>query len=249
MTAFFHTFLYVPLYNLLVYLVDVVPGGDIGLAIIAATLIVRLILLPPSLSAAHTQKAMKEIEPLLKEVREKYKDDKETQAKEMFALYKQYNIKPFSSFLSILIQLPIIIGLYWVFRSSALPAINAELLYSFVHVPSLVSTMFLGVISVLGHNMVLASLAALTQLAQAWYAIPVPPASAEVGGSPGEDFARAMTMQARFVLPVVIGFVAYASGAIALYFITTNIVAIATEYIVRLGRKTPLLPLPSPESL
>jgi YidC/Oxa1 family membrane protein insertase len=242
MGAFFHTYLYVPIYNLLVFLISVVPGADIGLAIVLATLIVKVLLLPLSLSAARTQKAMKAIEPELKSIREKYKDDKEKQAREMFALYAKYGIKPFSSILSIFIQLPIIIALYWVFNTKSFPTIDLTLLYPFVHEPlAVASTMFLGIISVTGHSILLAILAGGTQLIQAWYAIPVPPASAEVGGSASEDFARAMTLQARFVLPLVIGFVAYTSGAIALYFITSNIVALAQEYIVR-RNKDPLLP-------
>ena len=244
MSGFFHTYLYEPIYNLLVFLVSVVPGTDIGVAIILATLIVKVLLLPLSLSAARTQKAMKVIEPELKKLREKYKNDKEKQAREMFALYARYGIKPFSSILSILIQLPIIIGLYWVFSTESLPGVDASLLYSFVHVPTVVaSTMFLGLINITGHSILLTILAMVTQFVQAWYTIPVPPASAEVGGSMGEDFARAMTLQARFVLPLIVGFVAYTSGAIALYFITSSIVALAQEYLVRANKK-PILPLP-----
>ena len=237
MGNFFHTTLYVPIYNLLVFLIDIVPGGDIGVAIIVATLIVKVLLLPLSLSAARTQKAMKTIEPELKVLREKFKNDKERQAKEMFALYDKYGIKPFSSILSIFIQLPVVIGLYWVFNQT-FSTIDPTFLYSFVHVPTVsASALFLGVVSITGKSITLAVLAGITQLIQAWYAIPVPPASAEVGGSPGEDFARAMTMQARYVLPIVIGFVAYNSGAIALYFITSNVVALAQEFIVRQGKE------------
>ncbi|MEK7601877.1 MAG: YidC/Oxa1 family membrane protein insertase [Patescibacteria group bacterium] len=237
MSGFFHTFLYAPIYNLLVFLISIVPGGDIGIAVILATLIVKIILLPLSLSAARTQKAMKAIEPELKVLRETLKDDKEKQAREMFALYKKYGVKPFTSILTLLIQLPIFIGLYWVFSTETLPKIDISILYPFVHEPLVAaSTIFLGLISVTGHSLVLAGIAGVTQLIQAWYAIPVPPASAEVGGSPGEDFARAMTLQARYVLPLIIAFVAYTSGAIALYFITSNVVALAQEWIVRQGK-------------
>jgi YidC/Oxa1 family membrane protein insertase len=241
MGNFFHTILYVPIYNLLVFLVSVVPGGDIGLAIILATLIVKLLLWPLSMSAARAQKAMKAMDPEMKEIREKYKDDKEKQMAEMMALYKKYDVHPAAGFLTILIQLPIIIGLYWVFRTETLPHFDLTLLYPFVHAPAMVSTLFLGLLVVTAHNIPLAIIAGLTQLAQAWYAIPVPPASAEVGGSAGADFARTMALQARFILPIVIGVVAYASGAIALYFITSNVVALIQEFAVRRGKK----PLPA----
>ena len=114
---------------------------------------------------------------------------------------------------------------------------DASLLYPFVHIPAQVSVAFLGIASITSHSIVLAVLAGLAQLAQAWYAIPVPPAAAEVG-SAGEDFARGMALQMRFVLPIVIGIAAYASGAIALYLITTSLVSIFQEFIVRRGRST-----------
>lgn len=235
MGNFFHAVLYVPLYNLLVFLVGIIPGGDIGLAVILATIIVRALLWPLSMSAAKTQKAMKAMEPEMKEVRKKYKDDNETQMKEMMLLYKKYDVHPLASMLPLFIQLPIIIGLYWVFRTESLPHIDPALLYSFVHEPLVASAVFLGLLTVTTHSLVLAVLAGLSQLAQAWYAIPVPPPQAEVGASAGEDFARALALQARFVLPIIIGVVAYASGAIALYFITTNIVSLLQEFIVRRG--------------
>ena len=117
MLGFFHDVLYVPIYNLLVYLTGVLPGGDAGLAVVAVTLVVKVVTLPLTVAAIRTQKAMKEIEPEFKELREKYKDDKETQAKEMFALYKKYNVKPFASLLAILIQIPVLIALFWVFQN------------------------------------------------------------------------------------------------------------------------------------
>lgn len=242
MGHFFHTTLYVPIYNLLVFLVSVVPGGDVGVAIILATLIVKIILWPLSMSAARAQKAMKAMDPEMKEIRATYKDDKEKQMSEMMALYKKYDVHPAAGFLTIFIQLPIIIGLYWVFRTENLPQIDPTLLYAFVHAPAVISTTFLGLLVVTAHNIPLAILAALTQLAQAWYAIPVPPASAEVGASAGADFARTMALQARFMLPVVIGFVAYASGAIALYFITSNIVALIQEFAVRRSTTKKIVP-------
>lgn len=232
MGNFFHAILYVPLYNLLVFLVGVVPGGDFGVAVILATIVVRLVLWPLSMSVAKSQKAMKAMEPEMKAVREKYKDDQQKQMEEVMALYKKYDVHPFASFLTVFIQIPILIGLYWVFRTKTLPAIDSSLLYPFVHAPALVSVGFFGIASITSHSIVLAILAALTQGVQAWYAVPVPPPAAEVE-SPGADFARAMALQMRFVLPVVIGIAAYTSGAIALYLITASIIAVFQEFIVR----------------
>lgn len=233
MIGFFHDVLYVPLYNLLIFLVGVLPGGDVGVAIILVTLAVKIVVLPFSIGALKTQKAMKAIEPKLKELKEKYKDDKEKQAREMFALYKEHKIKPFSSLLTLVIQIPILITLYLVFLHEKLPVVDTALLYSFVSVPDPISTLFLGFFAVSGSSLVLALIAAATQFVQAYYAIPVPPKKEGVTpASMQEEFGRAMALQARFALPLVIGVVAYASGAVALYFVTSNLVAVAQEFLI-----------------
>lgn len=232
MGALFHTYLHNPIYNLLIFFVGVVPAGDVGLAVIAVTLVVKLIILPLSLSAVRTQRAMKVVEPELKEIRESYKEDKEKQAKETFALYKKYRINPFASFLTLLIQLPILIALYWVFMGEELPSIDVAALYSFISIPTQISTLFAGIFTVTGKSVVLALLAAATQFIAAYFSIPHTPKSEK--STVSEDFGRAMTMQARYVIPLIIGVVAYqTSGAVALYFITSNVVTLIQEIIVR----------------
>lgn len=230
----FHTFLYVPIYNLLIFLVDIVPGGDVGLAVVLATIIVKLILMPLSLSAVKTQRRMKLIEKDLKALRETHKGDKERQAKEMLALYRENGIRPFSSILGILIQLPIIITLYLVFSHESLLTVNTALVYPFVPIPETIAPLFLGIFTVAGHSIILALAAAAAQFAHAYVSIPVP-AKTKDGPAPSaaEDFGRIMALQARFVLPLIIGVVAYTSGGIALYFITSSIVGLVQEWIVR----------------
>ncbi len=78
-----HTFFFDPVYNALVFFIDVIPGGDVGLAIIATVILVKTILLPVSIKAVKTQRVMREIEPQLKEIKEKNKDDKQAQAQAM----------------------------------------------------------------------------------------------------------------------------------------------------------------------
>jgi YidC/Oxa1 family membrane protein insertase len=238
MSALFHTYLSVPIYNLLVFFIGVAPGGDTGLAVIAVTLIVKIIILPLSYSAVRTQRAMKVIEPELAAIKEKYKDDSAEQARAQFALYKKYKINPFASFFTLLIQLPILLALYWVFRGEALPAIDVASLYSFVAIPSHISTQFLGIFTVIGKSITLALAAGVTQYFQAVYAIPTPEKTGK--GGMAEDFGRAMAMQARFVIPIIIALISYeTSGAVALYFITSNVVTLFQEYLVR---RRPLIP-------
>lgn len=234
MSGLFHDFLYVPIYNLLVFFVDIVPGGDIGMAVILATLVVKIVIMPLSLRAVHTQRRMKLIEPRLKELREKHKNDKQRQAQEMMALYREHNVRPFASILGILIQLPIIFALYLVFSRGALKAVDTSLLYSFVPVPTQLSPLFLGVFTLSGASLVLAIIAVLAQFAHAYASIPVPKPASDAKPTAAEDFGRMMAIQARYFLPLMIGFIAYiTSGAIALYFITSSLVGLLQEFVVR----------------
>jgi YidC/Oxa1 family membrane protein insertase len=232
--AFFHNVLYVPIYNLLVFLIDVVPGGDVGLAVILATIIVKVVIMPLSLSAARTQRRMKGIESKLKEIKEKHKDSREDQAKQMMALYKEHGIRPFASLFAVIVQIPIVIALYLV-TQKALALIDPSLLYSFVSAPAQVSPLLFDRFPVAGHSLILALLAAVAQYVAAHVSIPVPKKAAEgKKTSASEDFGRMMAIQARFMLPVIIGIAAYTtSGAIALYFITASLVGIVQEFIVR----------------
>lgn len=227
----FITFIYLPIYNLLTFFVDSIPGGDLGLAVIAVTLAVRFVFLPISLSAARTQQAMKEIQPQLAEVREKYKSDPQEQAKQMFALYKEHKVKPFSSMLMMILQIPVLFGLFFVTQDVARYGIDALLLYPFIPAPEGLSVLFFGVLPVAASSLTLAILAGATQFAYAYRAVPI--SAKKEGGSMQDEFGRAMAIQVRYMFPFLIAFFAYASGAIALYFAATNVFMLVQDIAVR----------------
>lgn len=232
MKAFFHTFFYTPIYNLVVLFAAYVPGGDIGVAVILSTITVKIVLLPLSLSAVRTQKAMKRVEGHIKRIQEEHKGDREKLARETLSLYKEHGIRPFSSIFTMLIQIPFIISLYFVFLHQSLPTVDASLLYSFIHISDLHTSLhFLGLIDISGKSIILALIAALAQYWMSVYTIPATPKT----DSPTkqEEFARAMSVQMRYVLPLIIGFVAFTSGAVALYFITSSLFSVGQEYYVR----------------
>ena len=233
MKELFHSYVYTPLYNALIGILDLGPWVDMGIAVIVLTILVKLLLFPLSLKAARTQRLMKEIEEPMKEIREKYKDDRETQGRKMLELYKEKGVNPFSSFLTILIQLPVVLGLYFVFLKGGLPAVDSSLLYSFIPTPDTVNMLFLNLVDMAGKSIPLAILAGVSQYFQAHFALPKQAPRSE-NASFQEDFARSMHLQMKFVLPFVVGFVAYvASAAVALYWITSNIFAIGQEIRVK----------------
>jgi len=122
------TFLYQPIYNSLIYLISIVPNYNLGLAIILLTIILRSILFIPSQRGLESQKKLQELQPKIKKLQEKYKNNQEKIAQETFALYKEYKVNPFGSCLPLLLQLPILIALFYVIRTGLNPD-NVYLLY------------------------------------------------------------------------------------------------------------------------
>ncbi len=236
-----HTFFFDPVYNGLIFFIDVIPGGDVGLAIIAIVVVVKTILLPLSIKAAKTQRVMREIEPKLREIKETHKDNREAQALAMMTVYREAGMNPFASLFLILLQIPIIIALYFAVYSGGgikLPDINVDLLYAFVNNPSIVNMNFLGMVDITGKSVFLALLAGVTQYYQVKVSLPeMPPRDPNKAPDMKEEFMRNMHLQMRYVMPVIIFFVSYIiSAAIALYFFVSNIVAILQELYVRKHR-------------
>ncbi|MFC1721839.1 YidC/Oxa1 family membrane protein insertase, partial [Patescibacteria group bacterium] len=110
--------LYKPLFNALVFFYNLVPWEywAIGLAIIMLTVILKAALYSMSAKSIIAQREMQKLQPKMNDIKAKYKNDKEKQSREMMKFYKENKINPFSSCLPLLIQLPILIALYWVFR-------------------------------------------------------------------------------------------------------------------------------------
>lgn len=115
MIELFNTVLYEPLFNLLMFFYKAIPGHDLGVAIIAVTIIIKFILFFPSLSGIKSQKAIQELQPKIDEIKKRNKDNKQKQSEELMKVYKENKVNPFSSCLPLLIQLPILIALFRVF--------------------------------------------------------------------------------------------------------------------------------------
>lgn len=237
MAALFHTFIYEPIYNALAFVVGVVPGADVGLGIIIITVLVRLVLFPLSLSAIKSQIAMRRIDPELKVLQAQYKDDKETLGKKTMELFRENKVNPLAGFLFLLVQLPVIIGLYTVLQSEvAQLSFNPSLLYPFVHAPAHASLMFLGVFDLVGKSIVLAVIVAVTQFVYARLLAPSNPPKAAPGGKKSfqDDFAASMQVQMQYVFPFVLGAISYFAGSsIALYFVASNAFSVLQEVVIQ----------------
>src|ERR1035437_2376993 len=235
MSSFYNGFIFNPLYNLLVSLFNILPWIDVGIAVIILTVIVRLILFPLSKKAVLTQVRMQGINPELKAIKEKYKDNQEEQARKTLALYKEKGVNPFSGVLVLLIQLPIIFALYRIFLHAGFPTVDLKILYPFVHAPEHINIYFLGLIDITKKSAILALLAAASTYFQLRLAT-LSQNKNKTGekGSFGEDLAQSMQTQMKYFFPVLVFFISYnISGVIALYWLTSNLFTIGQEIVVR----------------
>jgi YidC/Oxa1 family membrane protein insertase len=94
-------------------------GLSWGLAIVSLTFFVRMLVLPLSLTGIRSMRRMQLIAPQLKEVQNKYKDDRERQQREMLALYKENGVNPLASCFPFLLQIPFFIAIYSLLRGDS----------------------------------------------------------------------------------------------------------------------------------
>ena len=109
-----------PILNFLMAIYAIVPGGDFGVSVVIFTIILRFALWPLAKKQLHQAKAMRKMQPELKKIKEKYKNNSQAQGLAMMDLYKKHNISPFGSIGILLIQLPILIAIYRVVQIFAL---------------------------------------------------------------------------------------------------------------------------------
>lgn len=232
MKFFFDTFFYNPMYNVLVFLVGVIPGGNIGVAVILLTLLVKFLLFPLSQKSIKTQVKMREIDPELRKIKELHKDNQQEQALKTMELYKKHGVNPFSGCLLLIIQLPVIFALYYVFFNGL--KFDQNILYSFISLPTSVGMNFLGM-DLAKKSLILAFIAAVSQYYQLVLSIPKPAPKTNNGPVSFQDeFARNMSTQMKYVFPVMVFFISYSiSSAIALYWVVSNLFAIGQELYVR----------------
>lgn len=225
MGQFIHEVLSRPLLNVLIWFYDVIPGHDMGLAIIALTLLIRLLLLPSFQKSLRSQKELQQLQPRLNEIKEKYKDDKEAQAKATMEFYKENKVNPFSSCLPLLIQLPILFALYRVFFTGLNGHLGGEL-YSFVADPGLINTKFLGFIELTKTNLVFALLAGAFQFIQSKMITP------KAKGQKDKT-ASFMNAQMLYFMPIITVLIAFRLPAgLSLYWVVTTLFAIAQQYYI-----------------
>jgi len=146
---------YQPIYNFLIWIINITPGYSLGLGIIILTLLLRIALYFPNQKALLAQKRLAEVQPKLNEVKEKYKNDQQKMAEETMKIWKQHKVNPASSCLPILIQFPILIALFYVIQDGLNPD-KTWLLYNFQQNFNLlnIETNFLNILNLTEKNII-----------------------------------------------------------------------------------------------
>lgn len=105
-----------PIFNILVGIYSLIPGGDFGIALIIFTILIRFLMWPLVVRQLHQVKAMRKLQPELAKIKKAAKGNRQLEGMQMLELYKKHDVKPFRSILILLIQLPIFIALYQVIQ-------------------------------------------------------------------------------------------------------------------------------------
>jgi len=232
--------IYQPIYNILVGLYDVL--GDFGIAIIVMTLIFKTILIPLSRKQIESQKEMQELQPKIKKLQKKYKNDKEQLSKKTMALYKEHKVNPAAGCLPLIIQMIIFITMYRVIinvSESTDLTVQADQLYSFMPMPEVINGLFLGIMQLAEPNAILAVITAAAQFYQLKMMQANNTKKNEVKEKEDEkdskepDFATIMQKQMLYIVPVMTLFIGlkFPSG-LTLYWFTSTAFMIAQQWLI-----------------
>lgn len=252
----FDTLFAIPITNLLVLfyklLLMVQIPYALGFSVIFMTIFIKIVLYPLMAAQIKSAKKMQDVAPQLTKIREKYKDDKMRQQQEMMKLYKENDINPASGCLPVLIQFPILIGLYHSLTklvslnsAEAIAKVNETLYFPFLHIDQAWNTNFFGLPlskspgSLFAEMPIVIILPLLTAISQFVLSKMMMPAVSPAKKS--DDFQSAIQTQTMFIFPVMIGWFSFTLPlGLSLYWITFTVFGILQQYqLVGLGGLTP----------
>lgn len=259
--SLFDLILVQPIFNILVFIYGIVPGQDFGVALIIFTVIVRCLMWPLVKKQLHQTKVMRQIQPELVKIKQRSKGNRQLESQLMMELYKEKGVNPFSSIGTLLLQLPIFFALFAVVNLiMASPDNVAKYTYGFLQgLPGVQSaitgqlnhTLF-GVVDLTKHAfdggtywplLILAIVAAVLQYYQSKMLMPQPKEKRKLRDMLKEqpdgktvdqaEISAQMNSKMMWIFPLITFWVStYLSGALVLYLLSTNAMAIYQQYLV-----------------
>lgn len=215
MSELFNKILYQPLFNVLIFLYQYL--GDLGVAIIVLTVLIRLVLFPLFYKGAKDQAIMQRLAPKIKEIQANHKNNREKQAKALMELYREHRVNPLSGFLLILIQLPILIALYQVFMKGIVG-------------PDFLDVGFLGLVDLSKRSAAIVGLAAIAQYFQGKLSI-------IKSEKPFKDLTSVERMGRQMIylgpiLTIIFLYFFNLPSAVGLYWLTTSLFSVIQQIII-----------------
>jgi YidC/Oxa1 family membrane protein insertase len=224
MLDLYHAVISTPLLNILIFLYNTVAVQDLGLAIAGLTILVRLAFYPLFQRGLEQQAKMQQIQPKIKEIQKKHKGNHEAHSKALLALYKEEKFNPFSGIFMMLIQIPILLALYYlfmgIFSADALASV-----YGFIHNPGTLNHVTLGLIDLAQPNFPLVVVTALLQFAQTRIAL---------SSMKNADKAQRMTGQIMsLAAPVITLVISYLPAAVSVYWLFSSLISVGQQYLAK----------------
>lgn len=241
---FFNLIFTFPIFNVLMFLHYII--GDFALSIIVLTVLLRLALFPLMLKQLKSSKAMQQIQPLIADVKKQYPKDQRAQLEATQAIYKEYSISPLAGCLPLLLQLPVLYGLFYalnsVLRGGTVTSIN-NLIYPFLpklslltNITSLTDFRWFTFLSPAWHiplsqpdpTHILPILAGLATFAQLRMSQP-----RNIAGSTATNPIASQMQIMQFIMPFFTFFIALGFPAgLALYWTTSSVFSMVQQYFV-----------------
>lgn len=241
-TKAFRAFITKPFLNALIFIASYLPGYSLGIAIIILTIIVKLLLFIPTQHGLEGQKKLQAVQPQLDAIKKKHKGDPQRMQAETMKIWKENKVNPFQSCLPMLIQLPILIGLFFVIRDGSVLELSRHLIYStYQDLPWSFGTNFLGLNLVEPSKLVMPPLLVVMQFVQMKMSFAIAEKKKKKSfdkaqDKKGKEPASPQQMQQKMMLyglPLMIGvFALQFPAAVSLYWGVSTVFAIGQQLVV-----------------
>jgi len=240
-TKLFRAFITKPFLNFLIFIASILPGHSLGFAIIVLTIVVKLLLFIPTQHSLEGQKKMQRAQPHLDEIKRRHKDDPKRMQEETMRIWKEHGINPFQSCLPLLIQMPVLIGVFYVVRDGSTLALSRHLIYPFYqHLDWTFGTTFLGLDLLKSHAIIFAPLLVILQFLQMKLTFAIAKRKKEKTPSIGnrgiftaDPNSQMQQTMMQYGLPLMIGVFAFQfPAAVSLYWAVSTLFAIGQQVYV-----------------
>ena len=234
--SIFNTLLYQPILKVLVYLTHLL-GGSFGLAIIALTLLIRLVLIPLTLPAMKSAQKMKELKPRLDELKKKHAKDKRQLQIEQLNLYKEQGINPAAGCLPTIVQFAILIAMYRVFidfiENGNGESLMANMHFFWLDLSKPDPLYILPILAALSQLILSQMLMTAKEHHEAKELTKEAQKKEKTKGEDTQEMAETLQQQMLYVMPVMTGLIAWnLPSGLAVYWVVTTIFSLVQQYIM-----------------